>query len=93
MRACSHEDTIATLIDSGLPLALSCHRCRYRSLFGVRQMRACEGHYRAVHRLPLLCRCGSKDLDKYVLDAEGEARDFLQLAPPQAEVRPLPPRA
>ena len=77
MRLCSPEDTVAALVDSGLPLALSCHRCQRRTLFGVRQIRSYEAHYRAISRLPLLCRCGSKELDRYMLDAEAEAGAFL----------------
>ncbi len=77
MRSCSHDDTVAGLVDSGLPLAVSCLRCRHRTLFVTRQISAYEATYRAIDRLPLLCRCGSKDLDRFVLDGDDEAREFL----------------
>lgn len=69
---------VAALVGSGLPLVVSCHRCQHRKLLTAKQIGGHEGDYRAIHRLPLLCRCGSKDVDKYVLETPDEARDFLE---------------
>ena len=77
MRICVPNDTVAALVDNGLPLAVACHRCQHRQLVSVRQIGAHEGDYRAIHRLPLLCRCGSKNVDRYMLETLSEADAFL----------------
>ena len=77
MRTCSADDTVTSLVDSGASLGLSCLRCQHRTLFGTRQIGAYEALYRGVTRLPLFCRCGSNNLDKFVIAGEDEARAFL----------------
>jgi DNA-directed RNA polymerase subunit RPC12/RpoP len=77
MRPCSPQDTVTALVDSGASLAIACQRCRDRALFGPRQIAGYESHYRALCRLPLVCRCGSRNLDWFVLDGDTEARTFL----------------
>jgi len=44
---------------------------------GTRLIGAYELCYRAVNRLPLFCRCGSKDLDRFVIDGRGRSAGLL----------------
>jgi hypothetical protein len=62
MRICDIADTGRTLVLSGLPLAVSCRRCDRLLL----------------SRLPLLCRCGSRQVDCHLLETPDEARSFLE---------------
>jgi hypothetical protein len=77
MRIASVHDTCQVLLASGLPLAVSCGRCSHRALLRSRQIGVYQDDYRALYRLPLLCRCGSKDVQRIVLETPDEEESFL----------------
>lgn len=77
MRAIELTDTCSTLLHSGQPLGVACSRCARRILLTPRQLQAFEGDRRALHRLPLLCRCGSREVDLYLFGTPDEGPTFL----------------
>jgi hypothetical protein len=83
----SVHDNCQDLLASGLPLAVSCRRCPHRVLLHARQIGVYEGDFRAIRRLPLVCRCGSKEVERIVLETPDEEEAFLagSLPPTQAE--------
>ncbi len=85
MRVASVHDNCQDLLASGLPLAVSCQRCPHRVLLRARQIGVYEGDFRAIYRLPLVCRCGSKDVQRIVLETPDEEEAFLAGARPANE--------
>ena len=83
MRPIELTDTCSTLIHSGQPLGVACTRCARRILLTARQLEAHESDRRALHRLPLLCRCGSRDVSLYLLETPDEGPAFLSGHTPQ----------
>jgi hypothetical protein len=72
------RDTVSTLLQSVVPfLGVSCRRCRHRALLSAVQLEAHENDRRQLARLPLLCRCGSKDVQRVLLDTPDEPQAFL----------------
>jgi hypothetical protein len=77
MREVEH-DTGSTLARRLVPLlGVSCRRCRHRTLLSTAQLQAHENDRRQLARLPLLCRCGSKDVVRVLLDTPDEPQAFL----------------
>src|SRR5262249_21971649 len=77
MREVDH-DTVATLVHSLVPLlGVSCRRCGHRRLLNTAQLEAHANDRRQLARLPLLCRCGSKDVLRVLLDTPDEPQAFL----------------
>jgi hypothetical protein len=86
MRHASRNDTGDTLVKSALPvLCVNCLRCPRRIVLKAHQIGAHEGDTRTLYRLPLICRCGSKDVEKWLLDAPEEEAAFLAGATPQRQ--------
>jgi hypothetical protein len=81
MRLCDSKDTGRSLVHSGLPLAVACRRCGHRVLLKPGQVGAHEEDRCPLNRLPLLCRCGSKDVQRFLLETPDEAPSFLAGAP------------
>lgn len=78
MRDVVEHDTGSHLARSLVPaLGVICRRCRYRSLLSAVQIQAHEHDRRKLSGLPLLCRCGSKDVQRVLLDTLGERDAFL----------------
>ena len=77
MRPCDPYDTGETIARSGLPLAVACNRCAHRRLLTVRDLRVHEFDDRQLIRLPLLCRCGSKDIDLFLIETPDDQPRFL----------------
>ena len=77
MRPIELTDTCLTLLQTGQPLGVACTRCLRRILLTARQLQAFDGDRRALHRLPLLCRCGSRDVDLYLFQTPDEGPAFL----------------
>ena len=77
MRRCNPYDTGKTLTRGGHPLAVVCNRCSHRRLLTVRDLRAHEHDDRQLIRLPLLCRCGSKDIDLFLIETPDDHPRFL----------------
>jgi hypothetical protein len=72
------QDTLGGLLRSIVPLlGVSCRRCRHRALLSTAQLEAHENDRRQLSRLPLLCRCGSKDVQRVLLDTPDEPQAFL----------------
>jgi hypothetical protein len=72
------QDTVSALIRSIVPLlGVSCRRCPHRALLSTAQLEAHENDRRQLSRLPLLCRCGSKDVLRVLLDTPDEPQVFL----------------
>ena len=78
MRICDIADTGRTLVLSGLPLAVACRRCAHRVLFKAEHLEAHTNDRRPLSHLPLLCRCGSRQVDCHLLETPDEARSFLE---------------
>ena len=77
MRRCGFNDTGRTLVLSGQPLAVSCLRCPRRILLRPGQVDAHDEDIRPIYRLPLLCRCGSRDVERFILEAPEDITAFL----------------
>ena len=78
MRIAEHGDTGSTLARGPVRLlAVSCLRCPHRVLLSAKQLDAHENDRRALWRLPLVCRCGSKDVQRVLLETPDEAPAFL----------------
>lgn len=78
MRIAEHSDTGATLVRSPVPyLGVSCSRCPHRVLLSAVQLEAHENDRRQLRRLPLVCRCGSRDVRRVLLDTPDEPQAFL----------------
>jgi hypothetical protein len=77
MRLASEHDTGRTLALTGQPLALCCERCRRRSLLTFEQLEVHGNDRRRLVRLPLVCRCGSAKIERYLLESAKEAAAFL----------------
>jgi hypothetical protein len=78
MRIAEHGDTGATLARSSVPyLGVSCSRCPHRVLLSVVQLEVHEHDRRPLWRMPLLCRCGSRDVQRVLLDTPDETHAFL----------------
>ena len=72
------RDTVSILHRSTVPfLGVSCRRCGHRALLTSSQLEAHENDHRQLARLPLLCRCGSKDVQRVLLDTPDEPQAFL----------------
>jgi hypothetical protein len=72
------RDPVSTLVDGVVPfLGVSCNRCGHRALLSATQLEAHRNDRRSLARLPLLCRCGSKDVQKVLLDTPDEPQAFL----------------
>ena len=57
----SGRENLWTLESSGLPLGVECRQCRHRALVAFAVVRRCGHQMRPIKRLPLVCRCGSRD--------------------------------
>ena len=81
----SHAVTSITALSSlsGLPLAIQCQSCKRRILLKPGQIGAHEDDRRLITRLPLICQCGRRDIDLFLLDAPDDARAFLSGEIPQ----------
>lgn len=78
MRNATYGDTGSTLFRSAVPLlGVSCQRCSHRVLLNAEQLAAHANDRRELRRLPLLCRCGSKAVQRVLLDTPDDATDFL----------------
>ena len=77
MRLCDPQDTGQTLSLSGFPLAVACTLCGHRRLLTARQVDAHKNDRRQLLRLPLLCRCGSRQIELYLFETPDEVPDFL----------------
>jgi hypothetical protein len=77
MRLVKSCDVGATLARGGLPLAVVCKQCGHRRLLTVRELRAHEFDERQLIRLPLLCRCGRKDIALYLMETPDDQPAFL----------------
>lgn len=78
MRDVVEHDTGSHLARSAVPaLGVICRRCRYRSLLSAAQLEAHENDRRRLSRLPLLCRCGSKDVQRVLLETPDERGRFF----------------
>jgi hypothetical protein len=77
MRLASQHDTGRTLTLSGCPLGVCCRRCAHRTHYSFALLEAHGNDRRQLLRLPLLCRCGSKDVQLYLFDTAEEAEAFL----------------
>ncbi len=78
MRIAERNETGSTLARSSVPyLGVACRRCRRRVLLSTRDLQAHEHDRRELWRLPLLCRCGSKDVQRVLLETPDEAPAFL----------------
>lgn len=78
MRFVEHNETGSTLARSSVPyLAVACLRCTRRVLLSARLLRAHEHDRRELWRLPLLCRCGSRDVQRVLLETPDETQAFL----------------
>ena len=83
MREPSITDTVLSVLDSGLPLAVQCGYCPRRVLIRRERLATFAGNYR-ICELPLVCSCGSKDVKTHVLetpDAFIESNSAPGLAP------------
>lgn len=83
MRVIESNDTCLTLLQTGQPLGVACTRCTRRILLTARQLQAFDGDRRALHRLPLLCRCGSREVALYLFQTSDEGPAFLSGDTPQ----------
>jgi DNA-directed RNA polymerase subunit RPC12/RpoP len=83
MRICEPHDTGRTLALGGQPLGVACSRCSRRVLLSARQLEAHENDRRRLVRLPLLCRCGSRDVALYLVETPDDAPAFLAGDTPQ----------
>ena len=83
MRPVEPADTCSTLTQSGQPLGVACSKCARRILLTARQLQAFDGDRRALHRLPLLCRCGSRQVELYLFVTPDEPPMFLAGDTPQ----------
>jgi hypothetical protein len=77
MRLCEPQDTGRTVAMSGLPLAVACLRCTHRRLLTPTQLQAHENDGRELLRLPLLCRCGSRNIELYLMETPDDETAFL----------------
>lgn len=83
MRVAARGDTGSSLIRSAVPLlAVSCLRCPRRVLLNAEQLEVHEHDRRELSRLPLICRCGTKDVQRFLLESPGEEAAFLAGANP-----------
>lgn len=88
MRVVIHGDTGSVLFRSAVPLlAVSCRRCPHRVLLRAEQLEAHEHDRRELWRLPLICRCGTKDVQRFLLESPDEQAAFLAGAT-HSKVRP-----
>jgi hypothetical protein len=86
MRHASQTDTGDTLVKSVFPvLCVNCLRCPHRIILKAHQLGAHEGDTRRLYRLPLICRCGSKDIQTFLLESADEEAAFLAGATPQRD--------
>lgn len=77
MRHAEHEP-VSILVHALVPvLGVSCRRCGHRTLLTIAQLEAHANDRRELSRLPLLCRCGSKDVQRVLLDTPDEPQAFL----------------
>ena len=77
MRVCEDHETVQLLFSSGLPLGVACQACSHRTLIKPNQLGAHEGDRRQLCRLPLLCRCGRRDVGLFILETPDDAPAFL----------------
>lgn len=77
MYLCGYHETGRTLALSGFPLGVVCTSCGHRILLMARQLDAHEADRRLLRRLPLRCRCGSRDVALYLLETPDDAPGFL----------------
>lgn len=83
MRICSHKDTCRVLYARGLPLGISCQHCQRRTLLRIGILGVHEHDYRPVSRLPLLCRCGSINVQRVILESPNDGELFLSGSSPE----------
>jgi hypothetical protein len=77
MRDPAITDSILSVIESGLPLAVRCGYCPRRVLIRRERLANFAGNYR-VCALPLVCSCGSKDVAAFILETPDEAETFIE---------------
>ena len=57
----SGRENLRTLESSILPLGVECRQCQRRSLVSFQILQRCGHSMTPLKRLPLVCRCGSRD--------------------------------
>jgi hypothetical protein len=57
----SGRENLWTLERNGLPLGVECSQCQHRALVPFHVLRRCGHDMTPIKRLPLICRCGSRD--------------------------------
>jgi len=78
VRHCLPDETGHDLISEGHRLGLRCTQCRRNVVPGYSQI-GVHGHdYRNLRRLNLVCSCGSRDVERVVLETPDEVDAFLQ---------------
>ena len=77
MREPAVTDSILSVIESGLPLAVRCGYCPRRVLIRRERLAHFAGNYR-VCALPLVCSCGSRDVAVFILETPDEAETFIE---------------
>ena len=77
MRKPLSRDSILSVIESGLPLAVQCGYCPRRVLIRRERLVYMEASYR-ISALPLVCACGSRDVAAFILETPDEAETFIE---------------
>ena len=77
MRDPTGRDTVLSVMDSGLPLAVRCGYCPHRILIRRERLAGFVGNAK-IERLPLVCSCGSKDVVVAILETPDEAEAFIE---------------
>ena len=57
----SGRENLWTLESSRLPLGVECRQCQHRALVAFQILQRCGHSMTPIKRLPLVCRCGSRD--------------------------------
>ena len=88
MRACELTDTSRHLALSGKSLGVDCRHCSRRVVLTAKQLRVHEDDHLALVRLPLICRCGRRSTNFYLMENADEATAFLAKEMPTPEADP-----
>jgi len=77
MRVAAPHETVQLLVRSGLPLGIACQCCQHRTVLKYTLLGVHEGDRRQLCRLPLICRCGRRNIDLIVLETPDDEPAFL----------------
>jgi hypothetical protein len=77
MRVCEQFEPCRSLVETGQPLAVVCQRCRHRALLTVQQLEVYPLDRRLLRHLPLLCRCGSRQIELILIETPDDIPAFL----------------